>query len=242
MTVEITNIKFPEKGCFLACSTESKFVLPIPVFDGDVPLKTPEGQDIQYQPPNSRGVVWKNAITGEWQGVRSNGEDVIIINQMTREEAMQVKSWIDECVGQPNKLGAGTIINFVDWAKNTFNKCVYSAEKMKFLTSVEAVGEISPGYGLYQRKAQDVFESVRIKEAVRLTSANHPGPGQLFETGFVLIRRHSDIKAVPRPVLADAFCKTYKRLVEDRKLENIDLEDVPEHKLLEHESKRPRLA
>jgi len=153
-----------ERGA-VVYSEERKFLVPIPTFSG-VPLVYPPehefaGKTIQYQREGAQGVRWWNSITNEWQGVASDDTGVIIINQVTEPEALQLQQWLTDKVGDPSKLYAKVVLDFINFAKEQTAHCVYNATRQDFLRTVDPLkwpGQTGwAAYGLHQRKKDDLY-------------------------------------------------------------------------------------
>jgi len=168
------------------------------------------GQTIAYQAEGSWGVMWWNDITLEWQGVPSDGSGLIVINQVTEDEAVRLQDWISKAVGTADKLSSETVTDFVTFAKKETKKCVYNASRASFLLTV-GVYEWKhqtgiEGYGLYQRRKDDIFKALDVCAAFRF----EPAGNQFFPEGAAVIYSLNTCKA--RCVLRDAFYKTYRQL------------------------------
>jgi len=210
-------------------SEERKFLVPIPTFSG-VPLVYPPehefaGKTIQYQREGAQGVRWWNSITNEWQGVASDDTGVIIINQVTEPEALQLQQWLTDKVGDPSKLYAKVVLDFINFAKEQTAHCVYNATRQDFLRTVDPLkwpGQTGwAAYGLHQRKKDDLYRAVLVQQPFIF----EPAGNQFFPEGCVLICSISSQKM--RCVLSKSFETTYRLESGDRvQLAELPMEDV----------------
>ena len=81
-------------------SSAQKFIIPVPAFvQGGEPLVYPQGYekagqpilDYTGKPVGDRGLVFFNGKDKSWQAVKGDGEGVIIINEVTQEQARKLK-------------------------------------------------------------------------------------------------------------------------------------------------------
>ena len=82
-----------------------KFIIPVPRFpDGGEPLVVPEGyehagdplKDWQGKPKHGKGIVFFNYTDNSLQGAPADGESVIIINQVTNDQAKKIEQKIND--------------------------------------------------------------------------------------------------------------------------------------------------
>jgi hypothetical protein len=94
-------------------SNAQKFIIPVPAFvQGGEPLVYPQsyekaGQpilDYTGKPVGDRGLVFFNGKDKSWQAVKGDGEGVIIINEVTQEQAKKLYQKVQELKPDPNNL------------------------------------------------------------------------------------------------------------------------------------------
>ena len=102
-------------------SNAQKFILPIPSTAGE-PLVYPQGAktkgatgelesingqpilDWQGKPIGKEGIVFFNAKDQSWQAVVSDGQGVVIMNQVTEEQSQKLTAKIQELANSPQEL------------------------------------------------------------------------------------------------------------------------------------------
>jgi hypothetical protein len=89
-------------------SAAQKFIIPVAAFDDADPLVYPAGTEKAGEPitdwqgnvVGAKGIVFFNEIDKCYQAARSDGQSVIIINEVTAEQARNLQEFIRE-LGEP---------------------------------------------------------------------------------------------------------------------------------------------
>ncbi len=224
----VTHSQFDfDKGSEVVSGAQ-KFIIPVPNFEngGGEDLvypngaKNKEGQDIGGQPiadwqgkpiggPGEKGVVFFNHKDQSWQAVKADGEGVVILNQVTEEQAAKLQEKIGK---NPAKLNLQEFKGALEFAHSDLGVGdMYNSDR-SFIKSKMNPLETSdtgvPQFGLFRRDDRDVCHAVYVEG-----SGEFQGPAatpQKFEDGAVLIRQPNGKEFSYRLIQPDAFQETYK--------------------------------
>lgn len=204
-------------------SAAQKFILPVPAFaDGGEPLVYPPshedaGQpilDYQGDPIGDRGLVFFNGKDQSWQAAAGDGEAVIIINEVTAEQANQLYREVQSYTADPNGLTLEQLKQVIALAQDdlglvdmynsdrTFireNMTPAAADAVPMLNDMEI-----EAYGFKKRDARDINQAIYIPgEFVFEGPAATP---QEFDDGGVIVEQGGEMRGVQ----PDIFERTYK--------------------------------
>ena len=108
-------------------SSAQKFIIPVPALgDSGEPLLYPEGDeksgksivDYEGKPIGERGLVFFNAKDKSWQAVAGDGQGVIIVNEVTKEQGDRLDEKIRSFQADPNKLTLTQLKQVLDFARD----------------------------------------------------------------------------------------------------------------------------
>lgn len=216
----VTPSMIPFEMATSVISAAQKFVVPILSFPG-APLVFPTGHekagqpitDWQGNPIGDSGVVFRNAKDNCWQAAPSDGTGVVIMNQVTREQAQQLHAAYQSMVaGEAPALGP--LQRFLRYASDVVGiGDMYNSDVgfiAKNMTPVEPgnfiIDALGRTFGFLKRDARDISMAIYL-----LGGFQFQGPAataQLFENGGVIVRAPN--QDAPYGVQPDAFRETYR--------------------------------
>jgi hypothetical protein len=204
-------------------SNAQKFIIPVPAFlqSGD-PLVYPQsyekaGQpilDYTGKPVGDRGLVFFNGKDKSWQAVKGDGEGVIIINEVTQEQAKKLYQKVQELKPDPNSLILDELKQVLSFAQEQLGLVdMYNSsrsfvqEKMTPVIAGEVPkvnGNEIKAYGFVKRDDRDVNQAIYIPgEFVFEGPAASP---QEFTDGGVIVEQGGKMRGVQPEI----FARTYK--------------------------------
>ena len=204
-------------------SNAQKFIIPVPAFvQGGEPLVYPQsyekaGQpilDYTGKPVGDRGLVFFNGKDKSWQAVKGDGEGVIIINEVTQEQAKKLYQKVQELKPDPNSLTLDELKQVLSFAQqqlgliDMYNSSqAFVQEKMTPVIAGEVPkvnGNEVKAYGFVKRDDRDVNQAIYIPgEFVFEGPAASP---QEFKDGGVIVEQGGKMRGVQ----PDIFVRTYK--------------------------------
>ena len=204
-------------------SNAQKLIIPVPAFvQGGEPLVYPQsyekaGQpilDYTGKPVGDRGLVFFNGKDKSWQAVKGDGEGVIIINEVTREQAKKLYQKVQELNPDPNSLTLDELKQVLSFAQqqlgliDMYNSSrAFVQEKMTPVIAGEVPkvnGNEVKAYGFVKRDDRDVNQAIYIPgEFVFEGPAASP---QEFKDGGVIVEQGGKMRGVQ----PDIFVRTYK--------------------------------
>ena len=212
-------------------SSAQKFIIPVPTFQnsgGGEELVYPQGatdgegrnlagqaiKDWQGNPiakPGEKGVVFYNAKDRSYQAVKADGEGVVILNQVSEEQAKKLQ---DKLGKDPSEISLGKFKEALTWAHEELGLGdQYNSDRGFIASKMNPMENSHTGvvhYGLHRRDDRDVCRAVYVEG-----SGEFQGPAataQKFDKGAILLRQ-PDSKAEDgfayRLIQPDAFQQTY---------------------------------
>jgi len=204
-------------------SSAQKFIIPVPAFvQGGEPLVYPQGYekagqpilDYTGKPVGDRGLVFFNGKDKSWQAVKGDGEGVIIINEVTQEQARKLYQKIRDLRPDPNHLTLDELKQVLSFAQQQLGLIdMYNSsrsfvqEKMTPVIAGEVPkvnGNAVKAYGFVKRDDRDVNQAIYIPGAFFFD-----GPAaspQEFRDGGVIVEQGGKMRGVQ----TDIFVRTYK--------------------------------
>jgi len=202
-------------------SDAQKFIIPVPAFNGDgEPLVYPKentkaGQtilDYEGNPIGKKGIVFFNFKDQSLQAAASDGKSVIIINEVTQEQAAQLENMIHKLHPDPSQLTLKELKQALSFAhENLGLGDMYNStksfvrEKMTPVLPNEKTDKSKDEFfGLKKRDDRDVNQAIFIEGAFVFE-----GPAaspQKFENGGVIVEQGGKMRGVQ----PDIFMRTYK--------------------------------
>lgn len=208
-------------------SNARKFIMPVPNFEGE-PLIYPDGakdkdgnsiagtpiKDWQGQPIGDLGVVFFNPKDQSWQAVKSDGQGVVIMNQMTEEQG---KTLMAKVGGDPMNLTLDQFKEFLGYAASEVGcKDMYNSDRGfigKKMNAIESCPSGYPQYGMFRRDDQDVCKALFAEGPAEFEAPTTGGilvKQQIPEEGGVLLRQPDGKVFLYRKIDNAVFEETYK--------------------------------
>ena len=213
-------------NCLAVISNAQKFILPIPAMAGE-PLVYPQGVtktsgtgkrqtenvagqpilDWEGKPIAEEGVVFFNAKDQSWQAVASDGQGVVIMNQVTEDQSKKLIAKVQQLAVDPNQLNLMQIKELLKYAQDELGiNDMYNSNK-EFIKSkmrpLESADSGVEAFGLYCRDDRDVCRAIFIEG-----QGEFRGPaasGQKFSDGAVIVQQGDSTRLIQ----PDIFAKTY---------------------------------
>lgn len=223
-------------------SNARKFIMPVPNFEGE-PLIYPDGakdkdgnsiagtpiKDWQGQPIGDKGVVFFNPKDQSWQAVKSDGQGVVIMNQMTEEQG---KALMDKVGGDPMNMSLGQFKEFLSFASSEVGcKDMYNSDRgfiEKKMNAIESSPSGFPQFGMFRRDDQDVCKALFTKGPAEFDAPTTGGilvKLQIPEEGGVLLRQPDGKGFLFRKIDNEVFEETYK----NKDGTQVSVGDLPRH-------------
>jgi hypothetical protein len=216
------DLQFTETTSTAVISSAQKFILPVPVLaDGGEPLIYPPdhpqaGQPIldwEGNPIGDRGIVFFNHADESVQAAPGDGSGVIIINEVSPDQAEMLHGYIASVTDDPTQLTLDQLQSILTYVQaelelgDRYNSTrTYIQENMVALVSGdgEPIGFARDDlYGFKTRNNQEVLRAVYIPEAFQFQ-----GPAatpQMFDGGGVIVQEDDELRGIQPEV----FVRTY---------------------------------
>ncbi|HIK18254.1 MAG TPA: hypothetical protein IGS53_23620 [Leptolyngbyaceae cyanobacterium M33_DOE_097] len=204
-------------------SNAQKFIIPVPAWaQAGEPLVYPQGSDkagqviLDYEgkPIGDRGFVFFNGKDKSWQAVSGDGNGVIIINEVTQNQAQQLYQKIQEFQPDPNNLTLAQFKQVIDFAQkqlglvDMYNSTrTFIKEKMTPAIAGEVPkvnGKEVEAYGFKKRDDRDVNQAIYIPG--RFVFEGPAASPQEFAEGGVIVEQGGKMRGVQ----PDIFVRTYR--------------------------------
>ena len=225
-------------------SNAQKFVIPVPSFEGE-PLVYPAGAkdkngneiggnpiaDWQGQPIGDKGVVFFNQKDQAWQAVKSDGQGVVIMNQMTEAQADLMMSKIG---GDPNKMNLEQFKAVLTYANSDEVGCkdMYNSDRdfiSKKMNAMETSTTGIPQFGLFRRDDRDVCKALVAEGPAEFEAPTTGGitvKQPIPKEGGMLVRQPDGKFFLSRKVHLEVFPYTYTH----KDASKVVLDEMPRHK------------
>ncbi|MBI4815762.1 MAG: hypothetical protein HY791_05880 [Deltaproteobacteria bacterium] len=193
-------------------SSAQKFIIPVPSFaGGGEPLVYPKGHekagqpiaDWQGKPIGDKGLVFFNEKDQAVQAVKADGQGVVILNQVSEDQAKQLSAKI----GDPSKLTLAKFKEVLEFAKKELGLGdMYNSDKGFIKSKMNPLAKESTGveaFGLHRRDDRDLCQAVFVpgRGELKGTATTHK-----FENGAVILKQGKDVRLVQPEI----FAQTYK--------------------------------
>jgi hypothetical protein len=227
------DLRFDPADSTAVISAAQKFIIPVPAFGSSgEPLVYPKGYekaglpilDYEGKVIGERGLVFFNAKDKSWQAVAGNGDGVIIINEVTREQADRLYQSIQSFQPNPNQLTLNQLKQVLAFAREELQLGdMYNSTrpfvKTKMTPAVagevlRAGGKEIEAYGLKKRDDRDVCHAVYVPG--RFVFEGPAASPQVFEKGGVIVEQSGKFRGVQ----PDIFLRTY-RLQDGRQIASL---------------------
>lgn len=223
-------------------SNARKFIMPVPNLEGE-PLIYPDGAkdkdgnsisgqpilDWEKKPIGEKGVVFFNPKDQSWQAVKSDGQGVVILNQMTEEQG---KELMDKVAGDPMNMSMEQFKEFLSFAASEVGcKDMYNSERAfieKKMNPIESSPSGFPQFGMFRRDDQDVCKALFVEGPAEFDAPTTGGilvKLQIPEEGGVLLRQPDGKGFLYRKIDNEVFEETYK----NKDGTSVVVSDLPRH-------------
>jgi hypothetical protein len=195
------DLDFSEGNSLPVISSAQKFVIFVPPLEGGgEPLVYPAGHrnagapiaDWEGKPIGERGIVFFNPTDRSVQAVPGDGTGVVIINQVTEDQAAAISGRL------------GGLKDALAYAWEAFGlDDVYNSDTKTVWTTMNPVGHAGGGSGRYARDGRDICRAVRLAG-----SGEFLGPAaspQVFWDGAVIVQQGSDTRLVQPGVFRNTY-------------------------------------
>ena len=216
LTITKDNIANLDKGTPVI-SSANKFVLTIPKTQGE-PLVDPNTgkaiTDWEGKPVGESGVVFYNAKDNAIQAAPTDGNAVIIINEVNEEQANKLQEKVLSLAKDPTNLTLANIKEILEYAQSELGlKDMYNSDNgfiSKKMSSVGSQMRDANGnlWGRLKRDDRDVCQAVLIKGPLTFEkqSGEQGVVSQECKDEAVLVKQGDDVRLVQ----LDVFLRTYK--------------------------------
>ena len=220
--VSAADLQFGDETSTMVISTAQKFILPIPeLVDGGEPLVYPPNdnragepiEDYKGEPIGARGLVFFNQEDRTVQAVAGDGNGVIIINEVTVDQASALHQYIVSLTSDPAALTLEQLQQIIAYTQEELNlgdmynsDRTFVAESMSAIDTWDAAisdAPVDPAYGFKKRDDRDINQAIYIPGDFQFQ-----GPAatpQRFEDGGVIVQHDDSVRGVQ----PDIFLRTY---------------------------------
>jgi hypothetical protein len=204
-------------------SQAQKFIIPVPALgESGEPLVYPQsyekaGQpitDYTGKPVGDRGLVFFNGQDKSWQAVKGDGQGVIIINEVTREQAKALYQTVQALRPDPNQLTLKELKQVLAFAQKQLGLVdMYNSTRsfvQENMTPVVASevpklnGTPINAYGFKKRDDRAVNQAIYIPG--KFVFEGPAASPQTFEAGGVIVEQGGKMRGVQ----PDIFMRTYQ--------------------------------
>ena len=229
-TITPSGIRVDASTGTAVISSAQKFILPVPVLaGGGEPLRYPAGHekagtpilDFQGKPVGERGLVFFNDKDQSVQAVSGDGQGVVIINEVTAEQADQIDRRIQQLGASHDALTVEQLKQILDFARkelklgDMYNSTRdFVRERMTPVLTSGNAADANAVYGLKKRDDRDICYAVYVPG--RFVFEGPAATPQVFENGGVIVAQAGELRGVQ----PDVFLRTY-RLADGRSISSV---------------------
>lgn len=220
--VKPTDLKTGPEFSTPVISNAQKFIIPVPAFkDNGEHLVYPKnhqkaGQpilDYEGKPIGNKGIVFFNFKDQSLQSAPDDGEAVIIVNEVNREQALKLEQEIEKIKSEPESLSLKELKQIIAYAHDQLNLTdMYNSTHSFVKKNMTAVvseetskkRKVNAVYGLKKRDNRDINQAFYIPgEFVFEGPSATP---QKFENGGVILEHGGEMRGIQ----PDIFMRTYQ--------------------------------
>lgn len=222
-TISPAELSFDTNNSTAVISSAQKFVIPVPAFGGGGELLVyPEGHakagqpilDYEGKPIGERGLVFFNAKDQSVQAAAGDGQAVVIVNEVTEEQAGALDRKIRAFHADPSELSLSEMKQTLDFALtelklgdmyNSTRSFVQARMTPALAGEVpRADGREIADYGLKKRDDRDICHAIYIPG--KFVFDGPAASPQVFENGGVIVEQGGEFRGVQ----PDIFVRTYR--------------------------------
>jgi hypothetical protein len=196
-------------------SNAQKFIVPVPRIAGGMKPVDKEGNaivDYKNRPREGEGFVWYNATDKAAQFVKTDGEGVIIMNEVTEAQAKLIRDKIAQLTGVPGgdpaKLTLPQFLELMTHVTQTFGivDCYDSSNKFinEKMNAMETSSTGIARYGLHRRDDKDVCKAIFV-DGTGEFAGPALSPQQFENTGAIILQQGEKMRLLQ----PDVFFRTY---------------------------------
>lgn len=198
-------------------SNAQKFIIPIPVLEDGEPLVYPKGQakagepilDYEGKPIGESGIVFFNYEDKTVQAAPGDGRGVVIINEVTEEQANALYEEIGKFGKEPANWNLQILKSVIAFAHNQLGLLdMYNSTQDFIKENMTDVGKkdkyTTNIFGFKKRDDRDVLQAIYIPG-----SFIFEGPAatpQQFENGGVIVEQGGKMRGIQPEI----FLRTYR--------------------------------
>jgi hypothetical protein len=203
-------------------SAAQKFVLPVAAFADADPLVYPGGTekagqsitDWQGKPVGAKGIVFFNATDKCYQAAPSDGRSVIIINEVTADQARDLREFLRTLAQPVEQLSKASLERVIAHAQKDLGLVdIYNSTdefiraRMTPVDAADAEPRARP-WGWLKRDDRDICQAVFVQGPGRIEG---PGatPQQIPPRGAFVVRQEVGGHPNDRMVDAEVMLRTY---------------------------------
>lgn len=220
--VSAADLQFGDDTSTPVISTAQKFILPIPeLMDGGEPLVYPPDDnragepilDYKGEPIGDRGLVFFNQADQTVQAVAGDGNGVIIINEVTAEQADALHDYVLTLNPNPAELTLEQLKQAIAYAQDELDLGdMYNSDRTFIAENMSAIdtwaasfpeAPVDAAYGFKKRDDRDISQAVYIPGSFQFQGP--AATAQVFEDGGVIVQQEESIRGVQ----PDIFIRTY---------------------------------
>ena len=221
LTITAADLHFDPDRSTAVISSAQKFVIPVPAFGGE-PLVYPQGHDksgqpildFEGRPIGERGLIFFNDKDQSVQAVAGDGQGVVIVNEVTAEQAERLYQKVGSFNPDPDALTPNQLKQVLDYARadlklgDMYNSTrTFVRSKMTPALALDGSrvnGKAIEDYGFKKRDDRDICRAVYV--AGRFALEGPAATPQLFEDGGVIVEQGGQ----HRGVQPEVFVRTYR--------------------------------
>jgi hypothetical protein len=222
-TIAPADLRVGEGYSTPVISAAQKFIIPVPALgEGGEPLVYPPGHeragqpivDYKGNPVGDRGLVFFNGKDRSWQAAVGDGQAVIIINEVSADQAQRLYDTIAALAPDPNQLTLDGLKQAIAVAQNDLGLVDMYNSRRSFVAEhmTPAIAGAVPtvngneiaAYGFKKRDDRDINQAIYIPgEFVFQGPAATP---QEFANGGVIVEQGGKMRGVQPEI----FERTYR--------------------------------
>lgn len=207
------------------CSCACKFVITIGKFNGE-PLINPKTKeaitDWEGKKVGESGIVFFNATDSTYQAVPSDGKSVIILNEVTLEQAKQLNDYLKEHSINPSrfpikkiadKSSLSRVKEFLKFANKLGIKDMYNSSTDFIESKMSPIGEETRDKngnlcGYVKRDDRDLCQALFVEgEMTIVTGEGTTKREHYIKDGGIILRQGDDVRVIQ----SDVFLRTYMK-------------------------------
>ncbi len=218
-TVTSADLKFGDGDSTAVISSAQKFILPVGALsDEGEPLIYPSNHsragevivDYKGNPIGDRGLVFFNYADQSVQAVAGDGNGVIIINEVSADQAQALYQKVAGFSDDPTQLSLNQLKQVLAFAQDDLNlgdrynsTRSFIQDQMSPVQIQDSPSQGNAVYGFKKRDSRDISQAIYIPGA--FSFAGPAASPQVFTDGGVIVKQQDSVRGVQPEV----FVRTY---------------------------------